>query len=344
VRLTRQMTRLMLVLLLSVIACKDRKSDRSTRPIEETTPVVKLHLAAQKGDLAQVQSLIAGGCDVDARDPNGRTPLYTAALYDQAKVAEFLISKGADVNAEDVDAFTVLDAAGGNIDIARMLIEAGADVNAGVENGRSALYGAGREHIGPDPKGMVELLLASGAQILPGDRLENEVLLCFAVRHGLRDLVGRLLAVGANANARDMSGASVLVEAVTRKEKEIATLLITSGADVNRGDERGMTPLCYAHESNRDMMELLLTHGADVNARGVLHRAVAAGDKPIVELFLAHGADVNIKDSNGDTPLDEAVARGDKDIAEILRGHGAKEGEKADSDIDRKGEGSGSEL
>ena len=38
-----------------------------------------LHLAAQRGDLAEIQKLVAAGTDINTPDLNGNTPLKYAA-------------------------------------------------------------------------------------------------------------------------------------------------------------------------------------------------------------------------------------------------------------------------
>jgi glyoxylase-like metal-dependent hydrolase (beta-lactamase superfamily II) len=56
--------------------------------------------AASTGNLARVRSLVeADPALVAARNPNGFTPLHAAALYGQRETAEYLLDKGANVNA-----------------------------------------------------------------------------------------------------------------------------------------------------------------------------------------------------------------------------------------------------
>lgn len=97
-----------------------------------TTP---LHMAAEKGDIKEMERLIAEGANVNAKGFKpflGTKPLLHWAASDGNKeVAELLISKGADVNAKDGNGLTPLGFAAvrGHKDIARLLIEKGADVN-----------------------------------------------------------------------------------------------------------------------------------------------------------------------------------------------------------------------
>jgi hypothetical protein len=68
--------------------------------------------AASTGNLARVRLLVdADPQIVGARNPNDFTPLHAAALYGQRGTAEYLVAKGADVNAVARHAGTPLDVA-----------------------------------------------------------------------------------------------------------------------------------------------------------------------------------------------------------------------------------------
>jgi len=101
-------------------------------------------------------------------------------------------------------------------------------------------------------------------------------------------------------------------------------------------DNYDTTPLHWAaQQGHKDVAELLLASGAQVNARNKygdtpLHFAATAGSKEVVELLLAHGADVNVVDrpigagASGKTPLQCAASGNHQDVVELLRQHGGR--------------------
>ena len=64
------------------------------------------HIPAGKGDLEKVKTEVEGGRDIDSMDAAGQTALMYAAENGQMDVVRYLISNGADVNAQAKDFFS----------------------------------------------------------------------------------------------------------------------------------------------------------------------------------------------------------------------------------------------
>lgn len=103
--------------------------------------------AAVLGKLEQVKNLVDRDHSlVNSHSPDGFTPLALAAYLGQKEVTEYLILKGASVNAiaKNATGFTALTGAIANnhAEIAKTLVKRGADVNHRYEGGVSPLMEA----------------------------------------------------------------------------------------------------------------------------------------------------------------------------------------------------------
>lgn len=99
-----------------------------------------LHAAAWKGDVAQIQRLIAGGADVNSTSNFGTTPLHSAAVNNQVEAVKALLQQGARIEARDGLGRTPLFAAmevGANRSIVEALLEAGAAADAKDNSGKT---------------------------------------------------------------------------------------------------------------------------------------------------------------------------------------------------------------
>ena len=154
-----------------------------------------------------------------------------------------------------------------------------------------------------------------------------------------------MLEKGADVNARDNGGASVLALAAAANNIELARILIAKGANVNNADELGFTPLLFAagnSDHNAAMVRLLIEHGAQVNVKSadtvetVKNGPLALGhltplqfaaqaNYEATEALLKAGADINAKDVRNATPLVFAVAtdRPNPKIVKLLLDKGA---------------------
>jgi len=178
----------------------------------------------------------------------------------------------------------------------------------------------------------------------------QETELMRAAKKGDLALVRKLLAEGADVNARNRSGRTPLIYACAygRVGPEVVETLLAAGADANATDrDAGRTPLIYACEHGRvgpEVVEALLAAGADPNVaekdgRTALNVAAALATTAVVRALLEGGARVNGEDA----PLITAAGEGRLDMVRELLAAGADanrrsdRGETALSVAERKG-------
>lgn len=143
--------------------------------------ITDLMLAASRGDLARVESLLATGAELDAQDAFGQTALNYAAGAGHAHIVGALVMAGADVSLRNRAGLTSLEIAiarghtaaaqmlrqarlcaaarDGDLTLLAQMLDEGADINAQLADGWTPLMIAAY-HDHPDA---VRLLLARGA-------------------------------------------------------------------------------------------------------------------------------------------------------------------------------------
>lgn len=147
---------------------------------------------------------------------------------------------------------------------------------------------------------------------------------------GRIDAVMTLLANGADPNKTDEAGNTPLHFAALTRDAGIAQSLLDASAQVNAVNREEMTPLALACEAgNWLVVEFLLKHGAhtdlDPGTPALLFAAAVDGDDPRgVKLLLKAKAKVNAVASNGRSALMVAALADNAEIAETLLAAGAE--------------------
>ena len=134
--------------------------------------------------------------------------------------------------------------------------------------------------------------------------------------------VRQLLAEGAEPNGPRRF--PLLHRSIKHGALDIVRMLVDAGADIERVDHAGWTPLTRADADERaEIIDFLLDAGADPSALtrhgfAPLHRAVRAGDPTRCSLLLGKGADVNARSADGSTALLLAARTCDTTLSELL--------------------------
>jgi ankyrin repeat protein len=317
--------------------------------------MTSLMRAAQQGDVAKVERLIARGANVNAKVPTRDLRELIAFLSWMQQLPE-----------SDIGYTSLFYAAkGGHAEVVQLLIGHGADVHHVARGGETALQLA----VWRSDLKVMQLLATAGAR---GDSRQFGL----AVRHSTPETVRLLLTLGADPDAAPpprvrRSGPpapSPVIAATQRGDPAVLRLLIDAGANVNAQDHNGWSALRWAGQSrssrqNQNMTTIIallesagardkagnnaaalfeavlkknpvgveeaLRLGANPNAkddRGVppLVYATRLGPPAIVEALIRAGADLNANPENGTTPLISAVSAGDVETVKALLAAGAR--------------------
>lgn len=183
---------------------------------------------------------------------------------------ENYIAQGADVNAHGRDLVALL--MGKDLQIVKTMINGHEDENTETKD-------LGNSDISPlmyALKGknfaVIPTLLDNGADVNAHDSAGNSVLIYACRFNADEDTVKLLIRHGANVNARDDDWKSVLMYASQNDNIEILRILVQAGANVNARMEDGTTALLIAAQNNPnvEITKFLLENGADINARVML--------------------------------------------------------------------------
>ena len=308
--------------------------------------------AASNDDLELVRALIKAGANVTLKNQFGTSALTEAAIIGSAPVIEALLKAGADPNTKNPEGETPLMAVAraGKVDAARRLLEAGADVNAKEEwGGQTALMWAAAQ----SQAEMVKLLASKGADLNARGVIrqwERKVIteprpkdmnkggftpLLYAAREGCVECARHLVAAGADRDLEDPERITPLNMALLNLHFEFAAFMIKAGADVDKWDLFGRSPLYMAAD-----VSSLPTKGN--GAMAVIPSVDSVTALDVAKMLLDAGANPNLQlkrrppyrdvpqDRGGDTilaqgatPLLRAARAGDAPFVDLLLKHKA---------------------
>ena len=151
----------------------------------------------------------------------------------------------------------------------------------------------------------------------------------FAVFAGRVDIVKALLDGGADVNKANKDGTTPLSASIHHSSAEIALILLDADANPNARNKEGWTALMYAvYTGHSEAAKVLLDAGANLdvaNNKGVTALMLSAhyGRPEIAQALLDGGANPNAMDNGGETAIRTAAYKGNADIVKMLLAAGA---------------------
>ena len=319
--------------------------------VADANGATPLHYAAYQEDADLVDRLLKAGAKASVANQLGSTPISEAAAVGNAAIIKLLLRAGADANTRNPEGQTPLMVAArtGRVEAAKALLDAGADVNA-VEQwgGQSALMWAAAQK----QPAMVKLLIERGAKVnATGSSRDWErritaeprpkdlhrggfSALLYAAREGCLECARHLVQGGADINLTDPDRTTPLVLSLLNMRFDTAAYLVTAGADVDKWDLYGRSPIYVAVD-----MSTLPRGGRpdipstdDTTALQVIRTLLDRGANPNLQLKVRPPYRNVIFDRSGDnlvltggaTPLLRASKAGDNpEVMRMLLENGA---------------------
>jgi hypothetical protein len=199
--------------------------EKATREVDAEGLTPLMRAAANGAGARALQSLVAAGAELEARDRKGRTALHIAAECGHVEVVEMLArlkGKVKTVSEQGVFDATPLYAASenGHLHVVQALVRLKAEVNSQIKDGRTP----------------ISVAAAKGHAVVV-------------------EALGRLKA---DVNLADEQERTPLYKAAGSGWTEVIEALGKFGADVNKPSKKGMTPLARAQQMGETEAEAML--------------------------------------------------------------------------------------
>uniref|UniRef100_H3BVT9 Ankyrin repeat domain 52 n=1 Tax=Tetraodon nigroviridis TaxID=99883 RepID=H3BVT9_TETNG len=257
---------------------------------QEGTP---LDHTAKSGHEKMVSLLLSKGANVNANDKKERKPIHWAAYHGHLEVVKLLTSQGANVKCKDKQGYTPLHAAAvsGQLDVIKYLLRVVSEIDDSNAYGNTALH----------------MACYTGQ-----DTVANELVNC-----------------GANINRPNRHGSTPLHLAAASSSGVLCLeLLVNNGADVTMQNKEGKSPLHVAAMHGRFTgSQILIQNGGEIDCVDIfgntpLHVAARYGQELLISTLLSNGANKSRRRIDGMLPVHLAALYGFPDCCRKLLSNG----------------------
>eukprot|EP01116_Phalansterium_solitarium_P017887 TRINITY_DN453_c0_g1_i1.p1 TRINITY_DN453_c0_g1~~TRINITY_DN453_c0_g1_i1.p1 ORF type:complete len:573 (-),score=95.92 TRINITY_DN453_c0_g1_i1:133-1851(-) len=225
-----------------------------------------IYQAVIHGDLNAVKAFIEKErVDVNAPQDDGATPLHWACYNGHFAVAEYLVGKGAQIDARNLgEGHTPLmwAAINGDLRITNLLVEHGASVHDVDNRGYNALHHA----IQYDQCLVAHYVVSKGVHIDSRDN-DGHTALMWAAYMDHTDAIRYVLSQGGEINVRDNTGCNALHWAVVKGNMRAVNELLRRGAEADVADNSGEKAIDMALRKGLPQVAAVLRHNIASRAR-----------------------------------------------------------------------------
>lgn len=284
-----------------------------------------------------IKKLAELGVDMDKAVVDGRTPVYIIASMDRERderreaffgeAAKFFSRESMEQLDNNGMSAIHMAVRNGHTGMLNAMIEKGVNVNLTEDKPAEAGVTPLHEACIYGHRDAIRLLIAAGAD----DTMKNltgETPAHFAVMKKNR---GEELTLEQRAELlkelrhldipREDGKTPLMLLPDLRASRELLSLFIEKGADVNHVNDEGMTIMMLT--TDKDMVKELIRaggniHMADKEGNTVLHHALMHGNTETARYLIRKGADYNCVNNKGESPMQLAAEKGYDTVLELM--------------------------
>ncbi|RWS27838.1 ion channel nompc-like protein [Leptotrombidium deliense] len=295
-----------------------------TALVKPITLETTAHTATKKRDMEMLRLVVDAGCDVNARNSDGQTPLHIVSYEGDETYVKYFYTVGADPNAKDIEDRTPLHLATekGHFRIVDLLTEKfKASIYQRTKDGSTVMHIASRS--GHPATAMA--FMKKGVPLHMPNKTGAKAIHMAAIS-GQVDVIKTVLSKGEFIDVRTNEGLTALHLAVQASEEEVVETLLGYGANVSlKAGRSGETPLHIAAKipDGKDCTELLIKSGADIdatqeNGETALHYTGRFGVLDTFIVLLSEGANPSLCNKKGENVLHVVVKECHFQVAQQL--------------------------
>lgn len=271
------------------------------------------------------------GLSIKSKDANGNTAFDYAARAGNIGIMKILLEKGVGYTDNAMLMAAQGGRRGGNsLEVFQYLESVGIKATVISRNRENVLHAIVRR---PGSTAIIQYFLSKGVNINQADNKGNTVFMNASAHNQDTGTIALLLPLVKDINQKNNAGAGALALAVRNNIAGVAGYLINHGADAQAADAKGNTLVSYLFEgynprqakdfeSKLNLLKAkgfsITTNPADGNT--LYHLAVSKNDLNLLKAASTYGADINAKNQEGLTALHKAamMAKDDSIIKYLL--------------------------